>query len=93
MRHTAPPHHLEHLADKKPPKTTEQEVAATLEADNDWEALSPHARATALAYVEVYLNDFIGITQGGATDRRHMTRHLFCAINELFRPNNKDNIA
>ena len=41
MRHTAPSHHLEHLAETKPPKTTAQEVAATLEAENDWEALSP----------------------------------------------------
>ena len=36
MRHTAPPHHLEHLADTKPPENSAQEVAATLEADNDW---------------------------------------------------------
>ena len=66
---------------------------ATLEAYNDWEALSPHARATALSHVEVYLNDFIGITQGGPTERIQMTQHLFRAIEELFRPNNKDDIA
>ena len=93
MRHTAPPHHLEHLADTKSPKTSAQEVAATLEADNDWEALSPHARATALAHVEVYLDDFISITQGGPTERRQMTRHLFRSIDELFCPNNKDDMA
>ena len=65
-RHTAPPHHLENLAGKKPPETTAKEVAATLVAKKHWEALSPHARATALAHVEVYLDDFISITQGGA---------------------------
>ena len=65
-RHTAPPHHLENLAETKPPETTEEEVAATLAADKDWEALSPHARTTALAHVEVYLDDFISITQGGS---------------------------
>ena len=93
MRHTAPPHHLEHLVDTKPPKTTAQEVAATLAADKDWETLSPHAQATTLAHVEVSLDDFIGITQGGPTERRQMTRHLFRALNKLFRPNNKDDIA
>ena len=62
MRQTAPPHHLENLADTNTPETSAQEVAATLEADNDWEALSLHARATALAHVEVDLDDFIGIT-------------------------------
>ena len=66
---------------------------ATLEADSNWEALSPHARATALAHVEVYLDDFIGITQGGPTERIQMMRHLFRAIDELFCPNNKDDIA
>ena len=93
MQHTAPPHHLENLADKKSPKISAQEVAASLEADNDWEALSQHARDTALAQVKVYLNYFIGITQEGQTERRHMTRNLFRAIDKLFRPNNKDNIA
>ena len=93
MRHTAPPHHLEHLADTKLPETTAQEVAAALAADKDWEALFPHERATDLSHVEVYLNDFIGITQGGATERQQMTRLLFRALNKLFCPNNKDDIA
>ena len=51
MRHTAPPHYLENLVYTKHPETSAQEVAATLQADNDWEALSPHAQATALAHV------------------------------------------
>ena len=54
-RHTAPPHHLKNLADTKPPQTSAEEVAATLEADNNWEALSLHARDKALAHVKVYL--------------------------------------
>ena len=36
MHHTAPPHHLEDLADTKPPKNSAQEVASTLKAENDW---------------------------------------------------------
>ena len=93
MRHNAPPHSLENLAETKPPETTAEEVAATVVADKYWEVLSLHARATARAHAEVYLNYFIGITQGGAKERRQMTRHLFCAIDELFRPNDKDDIA
>ena len=92
-RHTAPPHHLNNLAETKPPETTAKEVAATLVADKDWETLSPHTQDIALAHVEVYLDDFIGITQGGAKKRRQMTRYLFCAINELLRTNNKDYIG
>ena len=91
-RHTAPPHHLEDLADTKPPQTSKGEATATLDADKNWEALSLHARATALLHVEVYLDDFIGITQGGPTDRQQMTQHLFRAIDEIFRPKNKDGI-
>ena len=34
-RHTAPPHHLEDLADINPPQTSEEEVTATLEADSN----------------------------------------------------------
>ena len=91
--HTAPPHHLENLADTKPSQTSAEEVAATLEVDDNWEALSLHTQATALSRVKVYLDDFIGITQGDPTERRQMTRHVFHTIDELFRPNNKDNIA
>ena len=76
-RHTASSHHLENLAETKLSQTSAAEVAATLEANNNWEALSPHARATSLAHVKVYLDDFIGITQGGPTERIQMTRNLF----------------
>ena len=84
MRHTAPPHHLEQLADKNPQETMAQEVAAILATEKDWESLSLHAQATALAHVKVYLDDFISIIEGGPTERRQMTRHVFFAIDELF---------
>ena len=93
MCNTVPPHHLESLADNKPPQTSKTEAAAMLAADNNWEALSPHAWATYVAHVKVYLDDFILIVQGGTDERRQMTRHLFCAINELFLPNTKYNTA
>ena len=76
-----------------PPQTLAEEVAATLEADNKWEALSLQARATYLAHIEECIDDFIGIVQGGPDKRCQITRYLFCAINELFKPNTKDNTA
>ena len=66
--HTAPSHHLKDLADTKPLQTSAEESVATLEANSNWESLSPHARATALAHVKLYLDDFVGIIQGGPTE-------------------------
>ena len=34
--HTAPPHHLENLADTNPPHTSASKVAVMLEFDNNW---------------------------------------------------------
>ena len=34
-RHNAPPHHLEDLADTKPPQTSAEDSEATLEADSN----------------------------------------------------------
>ena len=50
---TASSHHLKDLADNKPLQTSEEEATATLDANKNWEALSLHARATALAHVKV----------------------------------------
>ena len=70
MRHNAPLHHLEVLAEIKPPQPSVQDTEATLEDNNIWEALSPHVHATALAHVELYLDDFSGIVQGVPTERQ-----------------------
>ena len=72
-RHNAPLHHLRDLADTNLPKKSVQDPDAKRETKNNWEALSPHARATALSHVEVYLDDFISIVQKGPTERRQMT--------------------
>ena len=71
--HNAPPHRLKDLADNKLPHTSVQDPDATLQSNKNWDALSPHTWATALAHVKVYLDDFIGIVQGGPTERRQMT--------------------
>ena len=93
MRNTVPPYHLDNLLDTNPPQTYEAEAAATVAASNNWEALYPHTQAISLAQVEVYLDDFIGILQGGPDERRQMTRHLLRAIGKLFLPNTKDDTA
>ena len=43
-------------------------LGLTLKSKSNLEALSFHAQATALARVEVYLYDFIGIVHGGPTE-------------------------
>ena len=55
--------------------------------------MSPHALSTALAHVEVYLDDFIGIVQGGPTERRKIMQHIFHDIKDFLRPKDKDNTA
>ena len=72
-RHNTPPHHLKDLADTKPPQKSVHNTDATLKAHKIWDTLSLYARATALANVKVNLDDFIGIVQGGPTERRQMT--------------------
>ena len=88
-RHNALPHHLKDLLDTNTPRTSAEDAESTLEADRNWEALSLHVRATSLAPVEVYIDEFIRIVQGGPTEQRQITRHLFRAINDLFQPYNK----
>ena len=92
-RHTAPPHHLENLADTKSPQTSSEEVTPMIDVNKNWESLSPHARDTSLAHVNIYLDDFIGIVQGGLDERQQMMRHLFRAIKKIFRPNTKDDTS
>ena len=93
LRHNGPAHHHRDLADTKPPQTSAEDAEAKLEANCKWEVLSPHARATSLAHVKIYLDDFISIVQVGPTERRQITGHLFRAIDDLFRHNDKDNIV
>ena len=59
--------------------------------DKLWANLSPQARAAALAHVKVYLDEFIGIFQGGQEEWNHMTRHLFRTIDSLFFPKDTTN--
>ena len=42
-----------------------------------------------LTPVKVYLDNFIGVVQGGQTEQRQMTFHLFQLIYKLLCPNNQ----
>ena len=76
-----------------PLQTKPEEVAATQAVDNNCKGLSPHARAKVLAHVELYLNYFIGIVQGGLEEILQINWNLLCDIDELFHPKTKGETA
>ena len=39
-------------------------------------------------HIEIYLDDFIGVVQGGTAEQTLINCHLLCSIDDLFRPNN-----
>ena len=59
--------------------------------DSTPEALSLHTRATDLSHIEVYLDDFIGIMQRRTLEIHQIMQYLFCAIDDLFSRNDKNN--
>ena len=93
QHNTAPPQALENLMETVPPQTTPKEAAATQAADRNWEYLSLHDWSTVLSHIKLYLDNFIRIVKSGSEDRRKMMQHLFRDIEELFRPNTKDDTA
>ena len=60
----APPHLLETLVDFTQEDNSNSFLTPDDTQDREWSNLSSQARAAALANVEVYLGDFIGIVQG-----------------------------
>ena len=42
---------------------------------------------SATANIDVYLDDFISVVQGGPKERRQLLRHQFQKIDRVFRPN------
>ena len=87
-RSGAPPYLLEALAESNPEDDPADLPTTNCKHECRWAKLYSQAWAEALAHVEVYLNDFIGITQGGQEEHTHTTRHLFRKIDDIFRPNN-----
>ena len=44
------------------------------------------SKANLLAYVDVFVDDFLGLAQGPRHRRRHVRRTLFHALDKVFRP-------
>ena len=61
--------------------------------DSTSEALSLNTQATDLSHIEVYLDDFIGIMQRRPLEIHHIMQYRFCAINDIFSRNDKNNTA
>ena len=49
--------------------------------------LPPASCAQLLPYVNVYINDFFVIVQGGPAEQRQVWCHLFCNIDSFLHPN------
>ena len=56
-------------------------------ADTIWEHLPAEQRYAARANVDVYLEGFISVIQGGPRERCQILWHLFHQINRVFFPN------
>ena len=90
LREKADMHPLE-LADKA--RAADDAGAPTAKADASWESLPVEHRSAATANVDVYLDDFISVFQGGIRERIYqMLRHLFHQIECVFRPNKEADI-
>ena len=59
-----------------------------MKADETWSKVPPQTIWVALAHIEVYLDDFIGVIQGGPTEQNQMIHKLFYSIDKLFLPIN-----
>ena len=68
-------------------RVAEDAGALKSQSDVSWEHLSEEQLSAATVKVDVYLEDFISIVQGGTKERRQMLRHLFYQIDRIFRPN------
>ena len=60
------------------------------QADASWEHPPAEQRAAAKTNVDVYLDGFISVVQGGPRERGQMIRHLFHQIDQVFCPNKEE---
>ena len=70
------------------------EYVGTPEAqyDTSWEKLPVEQCLDAIENVDVYLDDFIYVVQGGPKERRQLLQHIFHQINRVFCPNEEADI-
>ena len=58
-------HPLETLAEVIPPDRDARQESQEVKVDDTWSKLNTNARQVALAPTDVYLDEFIGVIQGG----------------------------
>ena len=78
------PHLLEAYARHQASEDTGALVTTT---ENQWYMISCIQQLSATEAMDVYMDDFISLIQGGAMERIQMLRHLFHTINRIFYPN------
>ena len=74
QRYQAREHPLEMAANAI---AADESGALEAQADARWEHLPTEQRSTATENVNVYLDNFISVVQGGPRDRRQVLWHLF----------------
>ena len=82
-RNQVPGHRLEHEAIRPSPATGER--AATRPPPVTFRP-SQRMRTTPVGSVDVFVDDFLGLAQGSADRRRHITRTLLHTIDEVLQP-------
>ena len=60
--------------------------ASPTKADTSWASLPVEQRSAATENVNIYLDNFISVVQGGTRERCQMLRHLFYQIDQVFFP-------
>ena len=86
-------HPLEILAEAPPGDCDKLREEREASANKYWNNIPAQAQKAALMHVEVYLDNLIGVVQGGPTERRHTTRYFPQSIEELFHPTNPLDVA
>ena len=68
-------------------RASDDSVAPEDQYDDSWEHLPAEQHSSAMANVDVYLDDFISVVHRYPRERRQMLCHLSHQIERVFRPN------
>ena len=81
---TTTPHRLDQVADTPPPPDEPFSIPTLSQRMHPPEWQSPQQQA--LAYVDVYMDDFLGVAQGTPQRRTTIRRAIFSALDRVLRP-------
>ena len=91
LHNTRPrPHHLSTIADN--PTNASPPDQPSIPATWNRPPLTPHVATTPLAYVDIYVDDFLALAQGDANTLDHVRSTLYHAIDTIFRPLHPDDL-